>query len=109
MTLDIARIDETRDLLGEEVFAKFLNRLEDEMDVFIAWNSATPAPSVEEVALRCHTLASSAGLYGARDLRTALLAAERAANSGDPVELSKVMSCFATIWDETKLGFRELA
>ena len=108
MTLDTARIDETRDLLGAEVFAKLLARLEDEMDSFIAWQSEAPASSINEIALKSHTLASSAGLYGARDLRAALLAAERAANSNDADALSKVTGNLAEIWDQTKLGFRGL-
>lgn len=108
MKLDIARVEETRSLLGEETFVRFLRRLEGELDAFIAWLDADPAPTTEEIGLRCHTLASSAGLYGAKDLRVALLAAEQAANSGNPAELSAITNGLAAIWAETQQDFREL-
>lgn len=108
MTLDAARIEETRSLLGEATFAKFLQRLEDEMNTFIAWIESGAARTSEETGLRCHTLASSAGLYGARDLRLALLAAEKAANSDSPAELSAATRGLAAIWSETQSDLRAL-
>lgn len=108
MTLDIARITETRSLLGEDAFAKFLRRLQDEMDTHVVWIASDPAPTAEEVGQRCHTLASSAGLYGAKDLRVALLAAEQAAKSGTPTELWAITESLAGIWAETQQAFQEL-
>ncbi len=108
MKLDTARVDETRSLLGDDAFAKFLRRLEDEMQAFIAWLNEEPAPQSDEVGPRCHMLASSAGLYGARDLRVALLTAEETAKSDNPAELAVVTSRLAGIWSETRQEFREL-
>ena len=108
MRLDAARVEETRSLLGEATFVKFLHRLEDEMDAFIAWIDSGAALASEETGLRCHTLASSAGLYGARDLRLALLAAEKAAKSDNLPELSTVTRSLAVIWSDTQSELRAL-
>lgn len=108
MTLDDARIEETRSLLGEVTFAKFLHRLEDETNTFIACINSGAALTSEEIGLRCHTLASSAGLYGARDLRVALLAAEEAAKTNDLSEISSATQGLAAIWSDTQRDLQAL-
>ncbi|QBY01233.1 hypothetical protein E2K80_11270 [Rhodophyticola sp. CCM32] len=111
MMLDQARIDETRSLLGEETFAMFLQRLEVEFDEFVAWLDATPTPAADEIALRCHTLASSAGIYGASELRRTLLATEQVAQSDTATkmtELADATRSITDVWAETLRAFRSI-
>lgn len=106
--LDLERIAETRDLIGEENFVKLLGRFEIEMDELAIWLGQGSALPHNEIEARCHKIASTAGTFGATDLRLALMAAEKAARGTDDRAIHEACEKVIALWAETRGCFHAL-
>ena len=102
MLLDTARIEETRDLIGDGRFELFLGRLKQEMDDLSDMLRQTPLPAADKIADLCHRLASSAGTYGANQMREVLIAAENTARGPDGTALAEATGVVIDTWVRTR-------
>lgn len=107
--VDQTRVAETLDLIGQENFDKLFGRFEAEMDGLIDWLRQNPTAELAEVDQRCHKIASSAGTFGAAELRAALMRAEAAARARNRAEVDLAVQQIAALWAETLPAFRRLA
>ncbi len=64
-----------------------------------------PAGDLAEIEPRCHKIASSAGTFGATDLRNALMQAEMAARGEDRQALDLACKSVVTLWEQTRRAF----
>ena len=93
---------ETRDALGEEVFAKLRARFVTEVDELQEWLMSDATRDFLELSARAHKVAGSAAVFGADPLREALKHIETAAKNGSVHEIRTNTALFATSWDQTK-------
>jgi PAS domain S-box-containing protein len=106
--LDLHRINETRELIGQQNFDKLFGRFEAEMDVLTEWLAHPENAPMPEIEVRCHKIASSAGTFGAVELRLALMAAETTARSRKQLDLSLACEKIIALWKDTRRAFRAL-
>lgn len=106
--LDHGRIAETLELIGQQNFDKLFNRFEAEMDDLSDWLRQGSDTDMADFEARCHKIASSAGTFGAADLRNALILAESAARAQNRPDLSAASQKIVTLWTETRRAFRAM-
>jgi PAS domain S-box-containing protein len=104
--IDQDRFSETLDLIGRQSFETLFARFEAEMDALSAWLQAPPAAEMAEIEPRCHKIASSAGTFGATDLRNALMQAEMAARAQDRQALDLACKSVVDLWQQTRSAFQ---
>jgi CheY-like chemotaxis protein len=104
--IDNNRFSETLDLIGQQSFATLYGRFETEMDTLCAWLQDGALAEMAEIEPRCHKIASSAGTFGATDLRTALMRAENAAQAQNRTELDAACTSVISLWGQTRTAFR---
>jgi HPt (histidine-containing phosphotransfer) domain-containing protein len=76
------------------------------MDALCAWLQDGALAEMAEIEPRCHKIASSAGTFGATDLRTALMRAENAAQAQNRTELDAACTSVISLWGQTRTAFR---
>ncbi len=93
---------ETKTTLGPEAFAQIRGRFASEVDAFLALLSAIPRTPLADIAEAAHKTASSAILFGAVRLQSALLDLERVALAGDGVAVHHLRCDLPDLWAETQ-------
>ena len=107
--IDHDRITETIELIGRQNFDKLFGRFEAEMDDLNDWlRQSAAAADMAEFEARCHRIASSAGTFGAADLRVALLHAETVARAHNRQDLDAASPKIVALWEETRRAFRAM-
>jgi CheY-like chemotaxis protein len=104
--IDDNRFSETLDLIGRESFETLYGRFETEMEAICAWFQQEALADMAEIEPRCHKIASSAGTFGATELRTALVSAENAARRQNRAELDAACTSVMSIWLQTRDAFQ---
>ena len=104
--LDTEQQKQAREAVGEEAFARLLERFCLEGDATVSWleSGTRKTGDMTEIAAQSHKLAGSAAVFGAQSLRTNLLQLECAARDGDRDAAIAAVSSLPKIWNETQTG-----
>ncbi|MBS8228429.1 ATP-binding protein [Vannielia litorea] len=95
-------IDELRDTLGVEALGGLLDRFAEEVEALLGFLESSAEEDLVETAARTHKIAGSAATLGAVALRSALVAIEEAAKTGDGAALRDGIAALPRVWSETR-------
>lgn len=82
-------------------YSDFLDRFIAEGDDLVEW-ATSGQPDTEVLALRCHTISSTAGMFGADGFHLALKQLEHTARAGDQDEITQQIFDLPLIWADEK-------
>lgn len=101
---DIDPLTSMRADLGEEAFARFLERFRAEGDDMVARLERTgeTKDALHDIAQESHRLAGSAAMFGALEMRDVLIEVEMAAKSGEQDELAALIRKTRGVWTRTQ-------
>ncbi len=102
--IDFDQFNTTRESLGDDGFAALIARFKTEIDMLCAelQNKASDPAALPSVAQECHKSASSAAVFGARKLRSALIELELTAKTGQAAETAELVNGLAETWAHTR-------
>ncbi|MCA0872927.1 PAS domain S-box protein [Seohaeicola saemankumensis] len=102
--IDSQKLRETRDSLTSAAFDRLLSRFVTESDELLSWLNGLDLSShpLPDVAERCHKVAGSAAVFGARDFRAGLVELENHANAGDTAKSELSIKRLSSLWPETR-------
>lgn len=102
--IDRQKLAETRESLTDAAFDRLLDRFLAESDALLIWlheTALTPDTS-REIADRCHKIAGSAAVFGARDFRAALVELENLANAGSTADTGPGIRRLGALWTQSR-------
>ncbi len=100
--IDMEHVAKTKDMLGEETFAKLRTRFVGEVEDLKAWLASDVAQDFLEIGAHSHKVAGSAAVFGATELSETLKAIEVAAKRGDEGAVAAHTAELADVWAQTK-------
>ncbi|MGR3637905.1 MAG: ATP-binding protein [Shimia sp.] len=107
--IDTTHLAANRDGMGDAAFGRLLIRFFSEVDDLIAETAPLQDDALYAIATRLHTIAGSAAVFGAAQLRQTLLQAEASANAMNLADTRRHLDQLAAIWGDTKSALTPLA
>lgn len=95
-------LDELRQTLGVENLQSLIDQFDREFDALVTHLGNGSAVSLGDVAQTAHRIAGSAATLGAVELRSALLAVEKAAKAQDAGKVDSLVPDLCAIWGTTR-------
>ncbi len=96
--------NEMRDVLGAEAYNAMRDRFVSEVEDLHKWLQIDELRDLPSIAARCHKIAGSAAVFGAAHYRSALVAVESAANSGQVESVTSTINALEPAWTTTKVN-----
>jgi CheY-like chemotaxis protein/HPt (histidine-containing phosphotransfer) domain-containing protein len=100
--IDQSHNAETRQVLGDEGYARLSARFVQEVDQFIVWLDSPDAQDLTVLAAECHKFAGSAAVFGAAALQTQLKDIETTAKRGEDSTVAALRDALPAIWADTR-------
>ncbi|TCL08098.1 PAS domain S-box-containing protein [Shimia isoporae] len=100
--LDTGQLAANREGMGEAVFARLLTRFIDEVDTLVSDADRSEESQFGALTHRLHTVAGSAAVFGAAQLRQTLLMAEASMHEAAFDETAKLLAELPSVWQQTK-------
>ncbi len=106
--VDLAHNAETKEVLGAEAYLKVLGRFKAEVDQLISWLQQSQSMDRTDIAAEVHKIAGNAALFGAQEMRDALLHIENAAKTGSHQDVEQGIALLPDIWRRSKAALAEI-
>ncbi|MCP4821180.1 MAG: response regulator, partial [Shimia sp.] len=106
--IDMDQLSANREGMGEAVFERLLDRFVAEVNGFIATQPALSGEGFLALERSLHSIAGSAAVFGAAQLRYALLETEGHASARNHAETQRHFDALPQIWHETKSALKTL-
>lgn len=100
--VDRQHMEETRDAVGGDAFAKLLSKFVGEVDTLIDWLQTADRMDRADIVRRAHNVAGSAAVFGAIGLREHLKKIEDAAKSDDNAAVVELIAQVPEVWNASK-------
>ena len=102
--MNLQQLADTRDTLSPVAFNKLLDRFVAESSELVEWLDALAISpdQLTEIAQKCHKVAGSAAVFGARAFRASLIDLENRAKVGDAEAVGIAVQNLAATWAKTR-------
>ncbi|UYV36401.1 ATP-binding protein [Rhodobacteraceae bacterium D3-12] len=102
-------LSEMREMIGQEQYELFIDRLNKEVTRMMAENLNVASLEFDEVVEVAHKVAGTAATLGAKDFASQLNALENAARAKDLAEVERLVGILPELWEKTLGAFKERA